>query len=85
MLKDFLENGKIIIIYFIFFDESVNNSNIGGFECFEIWVRVYIEINMLILNLNDFLCEELEKIGVNLYVIFGLYNFDSEKLVSDWL
>ncbi len=39
---------------------------------------------MLISNLNDFLCEELEKIGANSYAIPGSYNFDSEKLVSDW-
>ncbi|HGL6960996.1 TPA: epoxyqueuosine reductase [Clostridioides difficile] len=84
MPKDFLENGKTIITYFIPFDESVNNSNIGGFECSEIWARAYIETNMLISNLNDFLCEELEKMGANSYAIPESYNFDSEKLVSDW-
>ncbi|MCC3870483.1 epoxyqueuosine reductase, partial [Terrisporobacter mayombei] len=35
MPKDFLKNGKTIITYFIPFDESINNSNIGGFECSE--------------------------------------------------
>ncbi|MFL8711410.1 epoxyqueuosine reductase [Clostridioides sp. GD02377] len=84
MPKDFLKDGKTIITYFIPFDESVNDSNIEGFECSEIWAKAYIETNRLISDLNNFLCEELEKIGFSSYAIPGSYNFDNNKLVSDW-
>jgi epoxyqueuosine reductase QueG len=44
----------------------------------------YIETNRLILDLNGYLRDELEKMGFRTAILPATHNFDSERLISDW-
>lgn len=82
--KDFLQDAKTVITYFIPFDQTIIKSNIGGRESSKLWALAYIETNQLIADLNTFINEELKKIGFNSSIIPATHNFDEKKLISDW-
>lgn len=81
---DFLPEAKTVVTYFIPFDEAIVNSNIKEKHCSKEWGIAYIETNKLILDLNTFVMNELEKIGYKSNVIPATHNFDEKKLISDW-
>jgi len=82
--KDFLPEAKTVVTYFIPFDESITKSNINDKYSSKEWAVAYIETNKLILDLNTFIKNELEKIGYKSNVIPATHNFDEKKLISDW-
>ncbi|KAB3531396.1 epoxyqueuosine reductase [Alkaliphilus serpentinus] len=82
--KDFMDNPKTVIAYFIPFDEVVVKSNVGGRFSSELWGISYIETNQLIRDLNEFINKELKMLGYNSSIIPATHNFDEEKLVSHW-
>ncbi|MGG7177132.1 epoxyqueuosine reductase [Clostridium paraputrificum] len=82
--KDFLGDAKTVVAYFIPFHESVVKSNIKDRESSRIWAKAYVETNKLILDLNTFIKEELEKLGYKSNIIPATHNFDEEKLISHW-
>jgi epoxyqueuosine reductase QueG len=84
MPKDFLDEAETVIVYFIPFTDEINKSNIKGRECSEEWARAYVESNKLMQELNQYLADELEDSGYKSYAIPGTYNFDTDKLISDW-
>lgn len=82
--KDLLENAKTVITYFIPFDNSINQSNIAGKNCSREWAISYIETNQLLLDLNYYIHEELNKLGYDTTLIPATHNFDEKILISDW-
>lgn len=84
MPRELLPEGKTVVAYFIPFGKGVVESNITGKESSEIWARAYIETNQLILDLNIFIKEELEKLGYKTEITPATHNFDSKKLISNW-
>ncbi len=82
--EDLLPEGKTVVTYFIPFAKGIIESNIKGKESSEIWARAYVETNQLILDLNIFVKDELEKLGCKTEITPATHNFDSEKLISNW-
>ncbi len=82
--KDFLPEAKTVVTYFIPFDEVAVKSNIEGKESSKVWAKAYIETNQLILDLNTFIKDELQKLGYKSNIIPATHNFDNKKLISDW-
>ena len=82
--KDFLQEAKTVVSYFIPFDEVTIKSNIEGKESSKIWAKTYIETNQLIVDLNIFMKNELQKLGYKSNIIPATHNFDNEKLICDW-
>lgn len=82
--KDFLNNAKTVIAYFLPFEEKIAKSNIKGKFCSEKWAKAYLETNDLISNLNKYIKAELEKKDYSASLIPATHNFDEEILKSDW-
>lgn len=82
--KDLLPEAKTVVAYFIPFDDNIVRSNIEGRECSKIWGQAYIDTNQLILDLNTYIKEELNKLGYKSNIIPATHNFDEKKLISDW-
>ncbi|WP_461612029.1 epoxyqueuosine reductase [Clostridium sp. Marseille-QA1073] len=82
--QDFLPEAKTVVAYFIPFDEVVVESNIEGKESSKVWAKAYVETNQLILDLNTFIKNELQKLGYKSNIMPATHNFDNEKLISDW-
>lgn len=84
MPNELLPNARSIISYFIPFYESVGKSNEDGLIASQEWAISYIETNQLIVDLNEFMKQELNKMGIESYIIPPTHNFDEEKLISWW-
>lgn len=82
--KDFLEDAKTIISYFIPFSKEIVESNKGERESSREWAIAYVETNELIKQLNIYINNELSKLGYNSTIIPATHNFDEKKLISDW-
>jgi len=82
--QDFLPEAKTVVAYFIPFDEVVVESNIEGKESSKVWAKAYVETNQLILDLNTFIKNELQKLEYKSNIMPATHNFDSKKLISDW-
>lgn len=81
---DFLEDAKTVVTYFLPFEDFVVESNRTGRESSRTWGIAYVETNRLILDLNNYLRDEFEKMGYRGAVIPATHNFDEDKLISDW-
>ena len=81
---DFLEDAKTVICYFLPFKEWIVKSNIGGEYASKEWALAYVETNRLIIEINEALARELERMGFKSAVLPPTHNFDEEKLISDW-
>ncbi|WML34000.1 epoxyqueuosine reductase [Clostridium sp. OS1-26] len=82
--KDFLEDAKTVVCYFIPFDESIVQSNIEGKESSEAWAVAFVETNEMMGNLNNYIKNNLEQNGYHCSAVPLAYNFDRDKLISDW-
>ncbi len=82
--KDFLDDAKTVISYFVPFEENVVKSNIEGKDASRAWAVAYIETNKLILDIAKYMKTQLNSMGYNSVVIPATHNFDKEKLISDW-
>ncbi|WP_291568005.1 MULTISPECIES: epoxyqueuosine reductase [unclassified Clostridium] len=82
--QDFLPEAKTVVAYFIPFYEVVVESNIEGKESSKVWAKAYVETNQLILDLNTFIKNELQKLGYKSNIMPATHNFDNKKLISDW-
>jgi epoxyqueuosine reductase QueG len=84
MPKEVLPEAKTVVAYFIPFDEEVIKSNIKGRNSSRDWAVAYIETNQLILDLNTYINDELQKLGYKSSIIPATHNFDTNRLISDW-
>lgn len=82
--QDFLEDVQTVVSYFIPLDYDIVKSNITGMESSREWAISYVETSSLIIDLNNFIENELEKLGYDSINLAGSYNFDENKLINDW-
>jgi len=82
--KDFLDDAKTVISYFLPFEELVINSNVEGKYSSKEWAKAYIETNELIFNLNNYIKKKLNDLDYKSTIIPATHNFDENSLISDW-
>ena len=84
MPNDILPDAKSIICFFIPFEETIVESNIGGIIASEEWANAYIKTNDLIKSINDKIETLMVKCGYKAGKIPATHNFDESKLISNW-
>jgi len=82
--RDILADCKTLIAYFLPFQDWIPESNIGKLESSEEWARAYVETNILIGEINDFLIGWLTGMGHETKKLNPSLNMDYENLVSVW-
>ncbi len=82
--QDFLAGAKMVISYFLPFQDDVAESNREGRYSSRLWGIAYIETNRLINEMNKYLKEELTGMGYRAAYVPATHNFDTETLMSDW-
>lgn len=84
MPEDLVKNPQTIITYFLPFEESIADSNIEGKNSSREWSIAYIETNELILHLNEYITDFLDKEGYHSAYMSATHNFNEETLMSQW-
>lgn len=82
--SDLVPNAKSVITFFIPFSKEIVESNISGEESSREWDFAYIETNNLINDLSKYLHEKITAKGFQASLLPATYNYDEEKLISDW-
>ena len=82
--QDYMKDAQTVISYFLPLGESVVSSNIEGNYSSREWALAYIETNDLIINLNNYVKTELEKVNYKSTNIPATQNFDENALISNW-
>ena len=82
--SDFVPNAKSVITFFIPFSKEIVESNISGEESSRMWDISCIETNNLIDDLIKYLYEKITAKGFKASLLPPTYNYDEEKLISDW-
>ncbi len=82
--RDFLEQARTVVSFFLPFKEEVVESNKEGRYSSKLWGIAYIETNRLINEMNKYLKSELTKMGYQAAYVPATHNFDEEALMSDW-
>ncbi|MFZ5946310.1 MAG: epoxyqueuosine reductase [Bacillota bacterium] len=80
---ELVSGAKTVITYFIPFEKQVTLSN-GGSQVSREWALAYVETNMLIIKLNEYMHAFLNSQGFNSAILPPTHNFNTENLLSDW-
>lgn len=81
---DFINGAKSVIVFLIPFHKEIIKSNIGNIESSRAWDIATIETNNLIVDINKYLYDKITEMGYTSTVLPPTYNYDGEKLISDW-
>jgi epoxyqueuosine reductase QueG len=81
---DIVPHAKSVIVFFLPFSKKIVKSNIFGEESSKEWDYACIETNNLINDLSKYLHETITEMGFNASLLPSTYNYDEEKLISDW-
>ncbi|WP_041595800.1 hypothetical protein [Halanaerobium hydrogeniformans] len=84
LATDYLTGAKTIIAYFLPYAKEIVDSNIEGRYSSHEWALAYIETNNLIVELDEYLKQELNKLGFNSAVISPRENFYQAEKPADW-
>lgn len=85
MPNEVLTSPTIIIAYFVPFTKELANTNKGqGDVASPEWARTYEETNTMFGNLNQYLIEEVTKMGYEAGISKESTTFDRERLISNW-
>lgn len=84
LAEDYLNGAKTIVAYFLPYAQEIVNSNIGGRYSSKEWALAYVETNELIVELDNYLKKELDKMGINAAVIAPRENFTQSESPADW-
>lgn len=84
MPQDIVPGAKSVIVIFVPFEESIARSNIPDEESSREWDYASIETNNMLAELSTYLYELITKWGFHASNLPPTYNYDGEKLVSDW-
>ena len=82
--KDFINDAKSIIVFFLPFHEEIVKSNIGNIESSRAWDIGSIETNNLIVDINVYMHDKITELGYTSTNLPPTYNYDEKKLISDW-
>jgi epoxyqueuosine reductase QueG len=81
---DIVSNAESVITFCVPFTKETIESNIAGEESSREWDYAYIETNNLINDLSTYLYEKITAKGFQASLLPATYNYDAEKLISDW-
>lgn len=81
---ELVPDAKSVIVFFLPFSEKAVKSNIDGEESSREWDIACIETNQLINDLSRLLHDTIKKMGHRASLLPSTYNYDEEKLQSDW-
>jgi epoxyqueuosine reductase QueG len=82
--SEIVPGAKSVIVFFVPFAESIVKSNIPEEESSREWDYAYIETNQMLAELNTYLYEKITGMGYHASNLPPTYNYDKEKLISDW-
>ena len=82
--SDIVQGARTVIVFFLPFAANIVKSNIEGDESSRAWDYACIETNQFIGDLSQYLYEKLTEMGFKASQLPPTYNYDTEKLVSDW-
>lgn len=82
--SDIVPGARTVITYFVPFSKEVIDSNVEGEESSRAWDIANIDTNQLLKDLNQQLHQLLTEKGFHASLLPPTYNYDEEKLVSDW-
>ncbi|WP_195269518.1 epoxyqueuosine reductase [Eubacterium sp. 1001713B170207_170306_E7] len=82
--SDIVPGAKSVIVFFLPFAKDIVKSNIPEEESSRAWDYAYIETNQLINDLSQYLFDAITGMGYQASLLPPTYNYDAEKLVSDW-
>ena len=82
--SDIVPGAKSVIVFFVPFSREIVNSNIQGEESSREWDYAYIETNQMLGDLTGYLYEKITEMGYHASNLPPTYNYDQEKLISDW-
>jgi len=82
--KDYLENAKTVVSFFIPFSDKIVSSNRKDKVPSPEWAESYIVTNKLISDICSSLVEYLESKGINATTIKVTRNYDEKTLKADW-
>ena len=82
--SDLVPNAKSVITFFVPYTKETVESNIAGEKSSKGWDYAYIETNNLINDLSKHLYEKITAKGFKASLFPATYNYDEEKLISDW-
>ncbi|MBC2723477.1 epoxyqueuosine reductase [Desulfosporosinus sp.] len=82
--SDLVPDARSVIAFFLPLSKEVVKSNTHGEESSREWDISSIETNNLIDDLNKYLFEKLSQKGYVSSLLPATYNYDGEKLISDW-
>ncbi|MBP2632283.1 MAG: iron-sulfur cluster-binding protein [Firmicutes bacterium] len=85
MPSEVLQEPTIIIAYFVPFTKELADTNkVTGDSASPEWARTYEETNEMFGRLNQYLIEELKKMGYEAGVSKEATTFDRKSLISHW-
>lgn len=85
MPHEVIEKPTIIIAYFVPFTKELADTNKApGDVSSPEWARTYEETNGMFGELNNYIIEELKKMGYEAGVSKEAITFDRERLISNW-
>lgn len=82
--QDIVPGAKSVIVFFLPYSEEIIRSNIPNEESSRAWDIANIDTNNLIIELNKLVYDWIEKQGYHASLLPPTYNYDQEKLISDW-
>lgn len=85
MPDEVLENPTVIISYYVPFTEELAETNVGNGDIASTeWARTYEETNKMFGELNQYLTEEIKKMGYDAKYAKEANSFHPVKLMSKW-
>ena len=82
--KDFLEDATIIVSYFLPFKREIGKSNKCEGLPSEAWAKAYIDTNKMAQDINEYIVDEIEKLGYKGVNPVNAGVFDQNILKSNW-
>ncbi|MDO5845024.1 MAG: hypothetical protein Q4Q53_07775 [Methanocorpusculum sp.] len=82
MPEDILPTARVVISYFLPFRKEYALTNSEGIDPSEIWVRLYVDTNKIIEEVNLALVSKINELGYSADFFKG--GFDENKIMSRW-
>jgi epoxyqueuosine reductase QueG len=81
---ELLPEAKSIIVFFVPFEDTIIQSNVGGEAASKEWARAYVLTNKLLSFINDEIEKTIKKMGFRTSKVKATHNFDEKTLMSRW-
>jgi epoxyqueuosine reductase QueG len=83
--RDVMDDARIVVAYFVPFTKELAHKNrLPGELASPEWALAYEETNAMIRDLNAYMIEALDQLGINACVSTYASTFDRDALISSW-